>query len=1218
MKSNTTVINWLVIAIVSILLSWMTYRLFYHTNVEHEQKRFQKEFTSLEKKQQNFKKILTDIVHNNTIEEIWKIQKLRESSFSVLLFKDDSLIYWNNSQITFDQSYAGDNSYFLGEFPNGYYLVDKFMTHDIKVYISSQVKSQYFYQNKALHNTISKHFNTTNELEITFEKSAHNYPITSLDNSTLFYITVLKEKTISKYRQLMIYGFYCLGFLGLLVALTLLLRTIAERQVWLLFAYPLALLGARFLSIKYAWIKLFEEFELFDPDLYATSAYAPNFGDLIFNLIIIFIVIWWVLHFINRINEKTRRGTFGLIISFLATLIYSLFVSHTIESLIINSSIPMVIDEVFSLNVYSFIGLIIIALLFLSYYFLIRQVSLKLVKARIRMTQLAMLWFFSSVAFLLVEFFYFEHGSFHATWPIILNGLFIYLAATGQRVKTLKYHIGIVIVVSFYAAFMLFENNQLNEHQKRELYANQLITDQDPTMEIEYAETMYNLVNNPEFYQLLDGAGYFSAPNFTLQIENCCFDSYWERYEMEFSFFQEDGTPLFEYIGQSRTVKDFNQIIKRHSNASSIAEGLYFVSDYYDQLSYIGHQKITNLEGDKVDLFILFKSKKIPENIGFPRLLMNEQSYALQDLEDYSIARYSKNKLVMRYGGFNYPTTMDGFLKKAGKNEKFITINGINHFIYTQDGGQGVIISKPEKRFIELLSTFSYLVLFFGVFALVVLGLFNLSHLLTVRSLQLSRKVQVVLIGTVVVSFAVFGLIAIQNVNQQYDVNTTDNLKEKISSIETVVSQRMGDKSVLTPSMHGDYMNYLLKRLSTVFGADINFYTTDGQLFATSQAKIYDKGISTVNMNSKALFELEFKQNSEFIHHEKLGNLSFLSGYVPFTNFDGKLLGYINLQHFSKQNAFERQLNEFVVAVINVAVLLLVISVLLAIIVSGWITSPLRLIQQSFAKVELGKVNKPIDYKGDDEIGALVKDYNDKLAELELKAMQLAKSERETAWREMAKQVAHEIKNPLTPMKLSVQHFQRSFDPNDPNAKEKMQRLVSSLIEQIDALTNIANEFSNFAKMPIANEENLDLISLLKNIVDLYSSNKVKIDLSTDGLEEANVYSDKDLILRAFNNLVKNAIQAADEQRKMHIQINVAEEGTYFLIAVKDNGVGIPKAIRAKMFTPNFTTKSTGSGLGLAMVKQIITTHNGEIWFDSEIGKGTIFYIKLPKIEEKQ
>lgn len=1217
MKSNATIINWLVIAMVSILLSWMTYRLFYHTNVEHEQKQFQKEFASLEKEQFKFKEILTDIVRNKTIEEIWEIKKLQDSPFAVLLFKDDSLIYWNNNQITFDQSYAGDNSYFLGEFPNGYYLVDKFMTHDIKVYISRKVKSQYFYQNKALHNTISRHFNTTNELKITFEKSAGNFPITSLDNSTLFYITVLKEKTISKYKQLMIYGFYCLGFLGLLIALTLLLRINAERHGWLIFSYPIFLLGTRFLSLKYAWIKLFGEFELFDPDLYATSANAPNLGDLIFNLIIIFIVIWWVLHFINRINEKTRGGTFGLIIAFLGTLIYSLFVSHTIESLIVNSSIPMVIDEVFSLDVYSFIGLIIIALLFLSYYFLIRQVSLKLVKARMRMTQLAMLWFFSSVAFLLLEFFYFEHGSFHATWPIILNGLFIYLAATEQPVTQLKYHIGIVIVVSFYAAFMLFENNQLNEHQKRELYANQLITDQDPTMEIEYAETMHGLVNNPEFYQLLNGAGYFSAPNFSLQIENCCFDSYWERYEMEFSFFHEDGTPLFEYIGQSRTVKEFNQIIKKHSNASSIAKNLYFVVDYHDQLSYIGHQKITTLEGEKVDLYILFKSKKIPENIGFPRLLMNEQSYALQDLEDYSIARYSNNTLVMRYGGFNYPTSMDGHFKKTGKNSKFLTINGVNHFVYSQDDGQSVIISKPEKRFMELLSTFSYLVLFFGVFALLVLTFFNLPHLLRLRSLQLSRKVQGVLIGTVVVSFAVFGVVAIQNVNRQYDVNTTDNLKEKISSIETVVSQRMGDKSELSPTIHGDFMNYLLKRLSTVFVADINFYTTDGHLFATSQAKIYDKGISTVNMNSKALFELKYKENSEFIHREKLGSLSFLSGYVPFTNFDGELLGYINLQHFSKQNAFERQLNEFVVAVINVAVLLLVISVLLAIIVSGWITSPLRLIQQSFAKVELGKVNKPIDYKGDDEIGALVKDYNDKLAELELKAMQLAKSERETAWREMAKQVAHEIKNPLTPMKLSVQHFQRSFDPNDPNAKEKMQRLVSSLIEQIDALTNIANEFSNFAKMPKANEEKLDLISLLKNIVDLYSSNKVEIDLLTGELQKAHVYSDKDLILRAFNNLVKNAIQAADEERKMHIKIGVKEEGKYFYISVKDNGIGISKTIKAKMFTPNFTTKSTGSGLGLAMVKQIITTHNGEIWFESEIGKGTVFHIKLPKIEGK-
>ena len=199
-------------------------------------------------------------------------------------------------------------------------------------------------------------------------------------------------------------------------------------------------------------------------------------------------------------------------------------------------------------------------------------------------------------------------------------------------------------------------------------------------------------------------------------------------------------------------------------------------------------------------------------------------------------------------------------------------------------------------------------------------------------------------------------------------------------------------------------------------------------------------------------------------------------------------------------------------------------------------------------------------------------------------------------------------------MKLSVQHFQRAFDVNDPNAKEKIQRIVNSLVEQIDALSKIANEFSNFAKMPKANEERLNLVPMLNNIVDLYSSKDVHIALVLNDNEELNVFADKDLILRVFNNLIKNAIQAGIENDETHITISVTQEDQNYIIAVKDNGTGISDEIKEKMFSPNFTTKTTGSGLGLAMVKQIITNHNGQIWFESEEGEGTVFYILIPKV----
>ncbi|RYM35418.1 HAMP domain-containing protein [Brumimicrobium glaciale] len=1213
--SNKT--KWLVLALISILLSWAAYSIFYNTDIESEQERFQNDFSQLEKRQNQFKKSIRKVVKSNTIAHLWTLQDLQKSDFSIHILRNDSLVYWNSNEINIDSDFSKVSNHFVGKFSNGYYLVDQFQVHDLQVFITSKIKNEFFYENNALKNNLSSAFSTTNEVSIQWEKNGNNNPVISDNGKTLFYFTVHQEKSIGTTKQLLIFCLYAFGFLSLFIALTKIIIGYAHRHKWLILAYPVFLIFLRYLSIHFGWIKLFSEFELYDPILYANNSLIPNLGSLVLTLIIISILVWWVLYFLHVLRENTRKGAFVLAFSYLSLLVFSAFISYIFESLIINSSISMKIDEVFSLNLYSVIALIVISALFLAYYLLVRQISIKLVRSSIPLNRLAILWFISGVVFVFIEIIYIQKNIFNALWPVLLNALFFYLATKNTRINALKYHIAIVIVIGFYGAVILFENNESNEHQKRELFANQLITDQDPNMELEYATTVDKLIQDPNFYHLVDEKDLFTAPNLSNQIENCCFGEFWERYELSFFFFQQDGTPLMDYISnQSKTKEEIDHLIDIHSAASSIAEELYFVKDYYDQLSYIGRREIIRSDSSKLDFYILFKSKKIPEQIGFPRLLMNEKSYALQDLEDYSIARYSNDKLVMRFGSYNFPTSMTYFQKQFSKKAGFITIEGMSHLIYQQDDGQAVVISKPEKRFIEQLSTFSYLVLFFGIFALITLLIFNWKTIFPLKTLQLSLKVQVVLIGMVVGSFIIFAYVAIQNVTRQYGVYTNDNLKEKIYSVEIEIDQKIGDKEKLVPSIHGDYLNYILKKFANVFVTDINFYALDGELFATSQPKLYDKGVSTMQMNNRAFYAMNFNQRSEFIHLEEIGELSFLSAYLPYTNHEGKLLGYINLQHFSKQNAFENQMNDFIVAVINIAVLLLVITVVVAIFVSGWITAPLRLIQQSFRKMELGKENKPIDYKGDDEIGALVKDYNNKLIELELKAMQLAKSERETAWREMAKQVAHEIKNPLTPMKLSVQHFQRSFDVNDPNAKEKMQRIANSLIEQIDALTKIANEFSNFAKMPKANEESLNLIPILYNIVDLYSSNKVLIDLVVDKDKDWTIFADKNLIIRVFNNLVKNAIQATPEKSLTNITISCVAEEEHFLISVHDEGLGIPEDIQKKMFSPNFTTKTTGSGLGLAMVKQIINNHNGEIWFESEKGSGTTFYIRLPKVND--
>jgi nitrogen fixation/metabolism regulation signal transduction histidine kinase len=285
-----------------------------------------------------------------------------------------------------------------------------------------------------------------------------------------------------------------------------------------------------------------------------------------------------------------------------------------------------------------------------------------------------------------------------------------------------------------------------------------------------------------------------------------------------------------------------------------------------------------------------------------------------------------------------------------------------------------------------------------------------------------------------------------------------------------------------------------------------------------------------------------------------------------------------------------------------------------AALLSNWLTRPLQQLQTQIKKVTLQENNEPIDYNKTDEIGLLISSYNNMLIKLHQSAEQLSKSEREGAWKEMARQVAHEIKNPLTPMKLSIQHVERLMQTQPEEAYKQGQKIIPVLLEQIDALAHIATEFSNFAQLPAPNFERINLVSFIKNALPLYQPNhKIDIQFNSE-IDVAFVNADKDQLLRVLNNLVNNAIQAIEDDKRGEIFLSLVKENECYMVCVSDNGTGINEDVKQKIFQPNFSTKSYGTGLGLAMCKRIIEHHNGSIWFESETNKGTTFCFKLQSI----
>ncbi|MEZ5173967.1 MAG: ATP-binding protein [Bacteroidia bacterium] len=552
------------------------------------------------------------------------------------------------------------------------------------------------------------------------------------------------------------------------------------------------------------------------------------------------------------------------------------------------------------------------------------------------------------------------------------------------------------------------------------------------------------------------------------------------------------------------------------------------------------------------------------------------------------------------------------FAAKAADEFSFIKTGEFDHLIYKPNSESLVVLSKPLEGVLFVLTPFSYLILFFSLLAVIPFGIARLMKERNPVQLSFKRRIQLSIVLLLFTSLILIGggtiIYIISNSNQK----NLSNISEKIHSLLIETEYILGKEPSLNPATAGD-VAYSLTRQANVFFSDINLYSPNGYLYASSRPKIFEEGLVSKIMHPEAYFNLVVRQSSEFIHQESIGTLEYASAYVPLRNNENRVIGYLNLPYFAHQDELRQEIATFVVAIVNIYVLLIVLVVITAIFLSNTITAPLQLIRERLGQIRLGRKNEMIEWSGNDEIADLIAEYNRMVNELADSADKLARSERETAWREMAKQVAHEIKNPLTPMKLSTQMLRRAWDDKAEGFDERLDRFTRNLIEQIDTLSHIATEFSNFAKMPKMHLEKVDMLALLQNVTDFHQGeNGATIELQALPAARYNVMTDKEQMLRVFNNLLRNAMQAIPDNREGEIRIEMKTRGNECLIEVHDNGSGIPEELRDKIFSPNFTTKNAGMGLGLALVKNIIESSGGKVWFESEPGTGTVFYISLP------
>jgi two-component system nitrogen regulation sensor histidine kinase NtrY len=1139
-------------------------------------------------------------------------QAATNAGIGVFRYDTENLLFWSDNTIPVGLTTLreGPNGA-LWKLKNGWYLARKISVKNCVLVALAQVRQEYSYQNDYLQDRFFPGSGLPAGARLSAEAETGALQLQAGEGKTPVWFVPDVEAGSAKHNLLLLLGLsgVALVILGGHALSTLL-------PVWFSLLWWLFLLALRWFSFRYNLPELLYATALFSPSEYGASNWLPSLGDLLLNVCFLFYSALLVHQKLPRL--VIRYAAIATLPMLLFLFGYGWFTIDLLRGLIQNSSIPLDINDFLSLTTSSYAAFLVIGLLFSTYFIWIIVVVRQINRPEITALKLLITHVFAALLWMAIQHWLLGDSE----WLIVLFSFLlpvgVYLSASGKSPYRYGAIIGLLALFSLVGTVFLQRYTAERELEKRKLLAVKISAEQDPIAESIFPEVEKRILSDTLLKSYLRPETQSNGP--VRDLGQLFFNGYWEKYKINVHVFGADECLMTALYAS--TVKDplvYDRLIDS-IGIMTLSEHFFFLDNNSGRISYIARLPVydeaprdTELLGT---LYIEFNSRYTPEEIGYPELLLDKMVSSNTDMSRYSYARYAKGALISHFGAFAYSLHDDDFRLPGNEQFSMVSIGGYHHLIHRPQSDALVVLSLPNPSLLRVLTPFSYLMLFFGLLALLPFGLRLLRRDWSGGVFSFKRRIQLSIVLILFLALLLIGGGTIFYIITNNNEKNYTNLSEKIHSVLIETEYIIGKDAFLDPAKSED-LAYALTRQANVFFADINVFTPSGLLFASSRPKVFDEGLVSRKMNAEAFHHLLTERSTEYVHKEQIGKLEYLSAYVPLRNTDNKVIGYLNLPYFARQSELRREIANFVVAIVNIYVLLIVLVLIAAIFLSNTITEPLRIIQERLGKLRLGRENEAIAWKGNDEIGALIAEYNRMVNALAESAEKLARSERETAWREMAKQVAHEIKNPLTPMKLSTQMLRRAWDDKAPGFEERLERFTRNLIEQIDTLSHIATEFGNFAKMPRMVKEPVNMAELLESTRDFHQGEGgVSIHLHGDLQRPCKVLTDKEQMLRVFNNLIRNAVQAIPEGRQGRIEIELNHEANHCLIGVRDNGSGIPNDLTDKIFYPNFTTKNAGMGLGLALVKNIVETSDGRVWFETKLGEGTVFYIRLPLIAE--
>lgn len=758
---------------------------------------------------------------------------------------------------------------------------------------------------------------------------------------------------------------------------------------------------------------------------------------------------------------------------------------------------------------------------------------------------------------------------------------------------SLANRIGISVLAAVYLVFVTSLLGFRKEQASLEVWANRLALNRDISLEVQLHTVEESIATDPVIASLsvLDNA----ASN----IRNRLIETYLNRVSQEYDLLVSVNDSDFSAMRDGEQISGNSRFFYKESgNGLATYSGMFF----YRVQGY----GITRV-------MVKVEQKGDWRYRGYSSILGTSLPGKVLIPANYSFARYQGSRLLNFKGSFAYPVQMDERLEENvyGDSSHHVKLGGYTHFLYEVTDGESVIVSRPS------ISGLNY-----GIAAVFIalLSFFILSFISSgpkkkrpfAQNYFQARMTRVIMLS-LTFTLVTMAALSVYFVYTQNESNLHALMAEKINSIQTSISARIRGANS-SADLHAPEVMGLIEDVGNNTDSDVSLYATDGMIMMSTAPAVFEQMLMDSRMDGTAYYNIMYLTSRYYIQKERSGKHRYYCMYAPLIGDSGNIIAILSAPYTDESYDFETNAANHLIMILSLFLLLLLFARFAASSVLERMFRPLMEMGRKMDSANLDSLEY-IEYDKEDEISSLVNAYNRMVTDLSESSKQLAQAERDKAWSGMARQVAHEIKNPLTPMKLQIQRIMRLKDRNDPSWQNKFEEVAHVLLDHIDILTDTANEFSTFAKLYTEEPTAVDLDKILQEEISMFDSRRnTRFDYI--GMSPAVAMAPKPQLTRVFVNLINNAVQALENKEDGHIVVslrNSVQDG-YYDIVFEDNGPGVAPENEIRLFTPNFTTKTGGSGLGLAISRSILERCNASISYSKSFTLGgACFTILYPK-----